>query len=180
MAQLTPSIFRDYFAGSWAGKISRNGEFQREIIFNWPKAFEKYSSLGTETGMMAPPNIGALDDTRQVAIAGWRADTGRWTQVWHNEFGGYGEIEWTSQEEINGITTVYGFGQETKQETDDLTDHILMMEMIDKDNFKYTIRSFRKGHVEILFKRIKTSEVLSELIKNQVKKVISFEELIDL
>jgi hypothetical protein len=180
MAQLTPNIFRDYFAGSWVGRITRNGEYQRKILYNWPKAFEKYSSLGIEAGRIAPPNMGALDDTRQVAIAGWRTDIRRWIQVWHNEFGGYGEIQWTSQEEINGITTIYGFAQETKQETDDLTDHILMVEMIDNDNFSYTIRSFRKGIVEISFRRVKTSEDLKELIENQVERVKGFEELIGL
>ena len=155
MAELTAKLFRDFFEGSWSGKITKNGEFQREIVFNWPKAFGKYSSLGTEEGMLVPPNRGALDDTRQVAIAGWHSDVRRWIQTWHNEFGGYGEIQWTSQELIDGKTVLYGFGHECKQESDDRTDHILMCEMIDLDNFKYTIRSFRKGLLEINFNRIK-------------------------
>lgn len=156
MAELTAKLFRDLFHGSWSGKIARNGQFQREIVFNWSKAFEMYSALGTEEGMIVPTNRGALDDTRQVAIAGWHSDINRWIQVWHNEFGGYGEIHWTSQELINEKTVLYGFGHECKQESDDRTDHILMCEIIDHDHFKYTIRSFRKGLVEIHFTRIKS------------------------
>lgn len=177
MSELSANIFRDFFGGSWSGKISKNGEFQREVVFNWPEAFGKFSALGTEDGMLVPPNRGALDDTRQVSIAGWHSDTRRWIQIWHNEFGGYGEIQWTSQKVINGITVLYGFGHESKQETDDRTNHILKCEMLDQDNFSYTIRSFRKGLVEIVFKRIKTSEELQELMKKQVKKAESFEEL---
>ena len=38
MAELTAKLFRDFFGGSWCGKITRNGEFQREVVFNWPEA----------------------------------------------------------------------------------------------------------------------------------------------
>ena len=162
------------------GKIIRNGEFQREIVFNWPVAFGKYSSLGTEAGMLVPPNRGALDDTRQVVIAGWHSDVRRWIQVWHNEFGGYGEIQWTSKEKVNGLTIIYGFGHEGKQECDDRTDHILMCKMIDQDHFNYTIRSFRKGLLEIAFKRIRSGNELNILLGKQADKAISFEEMLGL
>ena len=171
MAALTAKIFRDYFGGSWTGKITKNGEFQREIIFNWAQAFEKYSSIGTEEGLLVPPYGGVLDDTKQVAIAGWRADVRRWCHLWHNEFGGYGEIHWTSQEVVNGITVLSGFGHECKQETDDPTDHIVKCEMFDENNFKYTIRSFRKGVTEIVAKRIHTAQELSVLLEKKTSKL---------
>ena len=82
----------------------------------------------------------------------------RWFHLWHNEFGGYGEIQWTSQEVVNGVKVLYGFVHECKQESDDPTDHIIMCEMFDKDNFKYTIRSFRKGILEIVASRIRTQQ----------------------
>jgi hypothetical protein len=176
MAALTAKLFRDYFGGSWSGKITKNGEFQREIIFNWPKAFEKFSSLGTGEGLVVPSYGGVLDDTNQIAVAGWHSDTHRWVHFWHNEFGGYGEVQWTSQDVVNGITVLYGFGHESKQETDDPTDHIVMCEMIDQDNFKYTIRSFRKGVTEIVARRIRTANELNALLEKQSEKVQSFSE----
>lgn len=176
MAALTAKLFRDYFVGSWMGRITKNGEFQREIIFNWPEAFGKFSSIGTESGLIVPPHSGGLDDTRQVSIAGWRSDTRSWGGVWHNEFGGYGEVQWTSQDVVEGITVLYGFGHECKQETDDPTDHIVRCEMIDHDNFKYTIHSFRKGIVEIEARRLRTGKELNELMEKQAKKVPGFPE----
>ena len=177
MAELTGKLFRDYFGGSWSGRINKNSEFQREIVFNWPELGGKFSSLGTEPGLMVPPGPGIADDTRQVAIAGWRSDIRRWGHVWHNEFGGYGEVQWTSQDEVNGITVLFGFGHECKQESDDPTDHIVMCEIYDHDNFKYTIRSFRKGLTEIVARRIRTGNELNELLKKQAQKIISFTEI---
>jgi hypothetical protein len=176
MAELTAKLFRDYFSGSWMGRITKNGEFQREIIFNWPKAFEKFSSLGTVEGLMVPSYGGALDDTKQIAVAGWRSDMHRWVHFWHNEFGGYGEVQWTSQDVVNGITVLYGFGHECKQETDDPTEHIVMCEMLDQNNFKYTIRSFRKGVTEIVARRIRTAKELKTLMGKQTEKVKNFSE----
>jgi hypothetical protein len=176
MAELTAKLFRDYFSGSWIGRITKNGEFQREIVFNWPEAFGKFSSLGTEAGLIVPKYGGVFDDTSQIAIAGWRADSRRWCQVWHNEFGGFGEVQWTSQDVVEGIIVLYGFGHECKQETDDPTYHIVMCEMIDQDNFKYTIRSFRKGLVEIEARRIRTVKQLNTLMRKQAEKVPGFSE----
>ncbi len=180
MAELTAKFFRDIFGGSWSGIITRNGEFRRQMVFNWPELSGNYSSLGTETGLIVPPGGGVLDDTRQVAISGWRQDIRRWIHVWHNEFGGYGEIQWTSQDVVNGVQVLYGFGHECKQESDDPTDHIIMCELIDQDNFKYTIRSFRKGLLEINASRIRTSKELSELLEKQAKGIIPFAELCEL
>ena len=78
MAELTAKLFRDYFGGSWSGRITKNADFQREIVFNWPQLCGKFSSLATETGLMAPPQSGAIDDTNQVSIASWHSDIRRW------------------------------------------------------------------------------------------------------
>ena len=145
--------------------------FQREIVFNWPEAFGKYSSLGNEEGLLVPHSTGALDNTRQVAVAGWRSDVRRWVHTWHNEFGGFGELQWTSQEEVEGITVLHGFIHECKQEGDDPTTHVAKCEMFDQNNFKYTINSFRKGLTEIVARRIKTAEELKKSMKKtQFKK----------
>jgi hypothetical protein len=180
MAELTAKLFRDYFGGSWSGRITKNGEFQREVIFNWPKAFGMFSSIGTEAGMIVPPGLGVQDNTRQVAISGWRSDTRRWYSYWHNEFGGYGELQWISQEEVNGVTVLHGSLHECKQESDDPTDHIALCEMYDHNNFKYTIRSFRKGILEIVAKRIRTAKELNALLEKQALTAISFAELTEL
>jgi len=177
MAELTAKLFRDYFGGSWSGKITKNGEFQREIIFNWPEAFEKFTSLGTEAGKLVPPYTGILDNTKQVVVSGWRNDLCRWSHVWHNEFGGYGELQWTSREEKNEVTVIYGFGHECKQETDDVTDHIAKCEMFDQDNFKITMQSFKKGITEIDAKRIRTARELNDLLEKQVVDIKNIAEL---
>lgn len=177
MAALTAKLFRDYFGGSWSCKVTKNGEFQREIIFNWPYAFGKYSSLGTVEGLVVPDGSGVLDNTSQIAIAGWRSDIQRWCYTWHNEFGGSGELQWTSQDEINQVSILYGFVHECKQEGDDPTEHIAMCEMYNMDNFKYTIQSFRKGLLEIDAERIRNASELNEIIEYQRKTGIIFSNL---
>ena len=177
MAILTAKLFRDYFGGSWSGKITKNGEFQRDVIFNWPQSYGKFSSLGAEAGLLVPPGIGVLDDTRQIAIAGWRSDIHRWCYTWHNEFGGSGELQWTSQEEKKGVTILYGFVHECKQESDDPTEHIVMCEMFNQNKFRYTLRSFRKGLLEIVATRINTAKKLQALLEKQANKIISFAEI---
>jgi hypothetical protein len=52
-----------------------------------------------------------------------------------------------------------------------------MCEFYDTDNFKYTIRSFRKGLLEIVAKRIRTGMELNELLAKQVDGIVGFEEL---
>jgi len=178
MAELTAKLFRDYFGGSWSGRISKNGEFQRVITFNWPEAFGMFSSFGTEAGLIVPPNSNIHDDTRQIAIAGWRSDDRIWYTVWHNEFGGYGELKWKSQEVVDGLTIIYGSLHECKQEGDDPTDHIMICELQDHDNFRYIIRSFRKGEIEIVAKRIRTGKELNAMLEKQSNTAISFAELL--
>ena len=177
MSELNANIFRDYFGGSWSGRISKNGDFQREVVFNWAVAFDKFSALGPEEGLAAVPNVGVLDDTKQISVSGWRSDLRRWVNVWHNEFGGYGELHWTSMNEIEGTTVLYGFVHECKQETDDPTDHIVMCEMYNQDKFKYTINSFKKGLTEIIATRIRTRDELKEIMEKQTHVVSGFTEL---
>jgi hypothetical protein len=177
MPSLTAQLFRDYFGGSWSGKITKNGEYQREIIFNWPELTGKFSSLGTEPGLIVPQGAGVLDDTMQVSVSGWRSDTLQWVHVWHNEFGGYGTIKWTSQDVVDGNTVIYGVAHECKQETDKPTEHIVKCEIFDQDNFKYTINSFRKGLLEIEARRIRTAAELNALLKRQAETALSFAEL---
>jgi hypothetical protein len=177
MAELTAKLFRDYFGGSWCGKVSKNGEFQREVVFNWPKAFGTFSCFGTGEGLVVPPGLCVQDNTRQVAISGWRSDTRRWCTHWYNEFGGYGELQWISQDEVNGVTVLHGSLHECKQETDDPTDHSAICEIYDQANFKYTISSFRKGLVEIVARRIRTAKELNTLLEKQAETIVSFAEL---
>lgn len=160
MAELTANLIRNYFGGSWLAKISRNGEYLREIEFNWPQAFGPHISFGTEEGLRVPSGGGFHDNTMKVIVSGWRRDVRRWCISWYNEFGGYGEMQWTTHEMVNGVNFLYGFGHECKQESDDLTNHIISCEMTDQDNFKYTLRSFKKGTIEIQAKRIRTGKEL--------------------
>ena len=81
---------------------------------------------------------------------------------------------------VNNITILYGFCHECKQETDDPTDHIIRCELIDQDNFRYTLQSFRKGIVEIDARRIRTAKELNALLEKQAITAISFAELIEL
>jgi hypothetical protein len=177
MAELTAKLFRDYFGGSWLARITKNGEFQREIVFNWPQLSGKFSSLGTEAGLI-PPGGGIIDDTKQVFVAGWRSDSHSWHCLWHNEFGGYGEMKWTSMEMKNGNLVLYGSVHECKQESDDPTEHIAMCEMFDSDHFKYTIQSERKGILEIDSRRVRTARELSVMMEAQSKKVKSLNKFV--
>jgi hypothetical protein len=78
---------------------------------------------------------------------------------------------------VDGVTTIYGSLHECKQETDDPTDHIAICEIYDKDNFKYTLQSHRKGVIEIAARRIRTGKELKELLEKQAYKVIRFLDL---
>jgi hypothetical protein len=131
-----------------------------------------HTALGIPPGIVAPENMGILDDTLQASVAGWRGDIKRWCCMWYNEFGGYGDLQWTSQEIVNNVTVLYGSIHECKQESDDSTDHIVKCEIIDNDHFKYTIKSFRKGLLEIDAKRIEIGAELNERLDRNSKKAI--------
>ena len=175
MAELTANLFREYFAGSWLAQVFRNSEYLRDIEFNWPQAFGSYSAIGSEEGSKVPSGGGFHDNSNKITVAGWRQDTKRWCISWYNEFGGYGEMQWASQEILDGVMILYGFGHECKQESDDLTHHIISCEIKDQENFKYTIRSFKKGLIEIKAKRMRTSEELKTMIKKNDKSIYPFQ-----
>lgn len=177
MAELTAKLFRGYFGGSWLGKITKNGEFQREVLFNWPIAFEEFSAIGPEAGLKVPPGAGFHDDTSKVYISGWREDLKRWCMTWYNEFGGYGNTQFTSQGQVNGKTVIYGICTDCKQESDDPTNHIVLCEIKDEHNFKYTIKSFKKGLVEIEARRIRTAKELKYLMQEQNNTLESFTKI---
>lgn len=165
MAELDAKLFRDYFGGSWLGRMKRDGVYLRDIVFNWPRAFEVFSAIGTEEHLMVPEGTGFYDDSRSVIVSGWRHDLNRWSISWYNEYGGYGEMHWTSCELLDGKHVLYGYGHECKQETDETTDHIIKCEMIDQDHFKYTLQSFKKGRIEIRAERTRTAEQLKEQMR---------------
>ena len=180
MAELTAKLFRDIFGGSWSAKITKNGEFNREVVFNWPELSGNNPCIGTEPGLIVPRGTGVLDDTRQVSVSGWRHDIRRWSHVWHNEFGGYGEIQWTSWEIVNGISVLYGVCHECKQESDDPIDHIVKCEILDNDSFRYTLQSYMKGILEISARRIRTAKELNKLLEKQAGTAKNFSELLTL
>jgi len=166
-SELTAILFRDYFGGRWLGKVFKNGQFQRDIVFNWPSAFGEYSSIGTEEGFKVLSGGGFFDDTNKVAISGWQPGTKRWVCSWFNKFGGYGEIQWRSQDIVNNVKVLYGIMHECKQESETPTEHIIFCEMFDLNKFKFTINSFEKGVIEINANRIKTAKELHTIMKEQ-------------
>ena len=99
--------------------------------------------------------------------------------TWFNEFGGYGETQWVSQEIINGVTVIYGYCNECKQESDDITNHIVLCEITDQDNFKYAINSFKKGLVEIEARRFRTAKKLKSLMQQEDNAIEMFTESIN-
>ena len=170
MAELNAKLFRDFFGGSWHATVYATpiGETKerlaREVVFNWPSPYGEKSCLGSPAGWIAPPGGGVQDDTPQVGMAGWRCDIKRWCDPWFNVYGGYGELQWTSQAVVNGKTVVYGFVHECKKEGDDPCDHIAKCEIIGQDNFVYTITSFLKGTLRITGKRLRTAEELNKIL----------------
>jgi hypothetical protein len=60
---------------------------------------------------------------------------------------------------------------------DDLTNHIASCEMFDHDNFTYTIRSFRKGVLQIEARQIRTGKELNALLEKQANTAVSFVEI---
>ena len=79
---------------------------------------------------------------------------------------------------MNGITIIYGSLHECKQEGDDPTDHAVMCEIMDKDRFRYTLQSFRKGILEIDATRIRTAKELHALLEKQAGTAKNFSELL--
>ena len=107
------------------------------------------------------PGLGTPDVPVQAAIAGWHSDIDAWCDRWYNEFGGYGELCWTSQGVVNGVKVLFGTVHECEKEGDDPADYIAMCELSDQDNFKYTIQSYTKGILEVEGVRVRTPKKLA-------------------
>ena len=161
MAELTEKLIREYFKGSWSGKVFINGGFTHEIAFNWTEESIQYSVPNIKLEWrLVTDGINKSDKNNRI-IAIWRSDKCTWINIWNNESGGFSELRWTSQEEVNGITVLYGFLHERKTDKEIPTEHIAMCELQDKQNFKYTILSYRKGILEMVAKRTGISDEMN-------------------
>lgn len=173
MAELTTKLVRDYFAGSWTCQVFINGELNHELEFKWTE----------ESGICSVPRVKLdwwlLSDRQdneekcnQIVVA-WRSDKRSWVNMWYNESGGYSEQQWTSQEEVNGVTVLYGSLRERTTNGGLPTEHIAMCELTDQNNFKYTILSYRKGILEMLAKRNLTPDEMNTITEKQAEKANS-------
>ncbi len=159
MAGISAKLVSDYFKGSWSGKVFINGEFINEIIFNWTEESDRYSvpNVKLEWKLLSESGNKTKKDNRIIAV--WRSDKSSWVIMWYNESGEYNELQWTSQEEVNGITVLFGFLRERNTEGKLPTEHIAMCELNNQSSFKYTILSYRKGILEMNAKRTGTARV---------------------
>lgn len=153
MVELTAKLIRDYFKGSWLGKVSINGDFINENIFNWTEESDQYPvpNVKLEWKLLSESGNKAKKDNQIFSV--WRSDKSSWVNIWYNESGGYNELHWTSQEEVNGMTVLFGFLRERTNDSKLPTEYIAMCELNNQNSFKYTILSFRKGILEINAKR---------------------------
>lgn len=156
MAELNAKLLRDYFKGSWACTTYKNGELVREKAVDFKESPDKPCGTGATAFRILALGFASVDEQDQLAIAGWHSDINRWCDRCYNEFGGYSELNWTSQGEINGVTVLYGTVHVCEKEGDDPADYIAMCELLDQDHFRYTIQSYRKGIVEITANRVST------------------------
>jgi len=173
MAELTTKLVRDYFKGSWSGKVFINGEFTNEIIFTWTEESEQYSVPNVKLHWKIMSDKLNIEEKDNRIISVWRSDKHSWVNMWYNKSGGYSEQQWTSQEEVNGITVMYGSLRERATEGGLPTEHIAMCELIDQNNFKYTILSYRKGILEMIAKRTSTENEMISFSEKQAEKANS-------
>jgi hypothetical protein len=153
MAELTTKLVREFFAGSWSCQVFINGELNHEIEFNCTEESGKFSVPRVKLEYWLLTNNGKKEEKSNQIIVAWRSDKHSWVNMWYNESGGYNELQWTSQEKINGNTVLYGYFRERNTEGELPTEHIAMCELLDQENFKYTILSYRKGILEMSAKR---------------------------
>ena len=90
MAALDVKFIRESLAGRWDVAIKANGKPVGNTIMDWPDAFGL--CLGVEPGKFVPAEVSVDANVRQIAMAGWRSDVGRWFGHWYNDKGGYGEL----------------------------------------------------------------------------------------
>jgi len=172
VAELDAKLIRDYFGGRWTCTTYKNGELVRENAVEIKGSPEKPGGIGEIAFGMLALGFASVDEHDQLAIAGWHSDINRWCDRCYNEAGGYSEHSWTSQGEINGVTVLYGTVHVCEKEGDDPADYIAMCELLDRDNFKYTIQSYKKGIVEIVANRVSPAgKVIDMREHNRVAKV---------
>jgi len=157
MAELTTKLVREFFAGSWSCQVFINGELNHEIEFNCTEESGKFSVPRVKLEYWLLTNNGKKEEKSNQIIVAWRSDKHSWVNMWHNESSGYSEQQWTSQEQVNGITVLYGSLRERLTDDGLPTEHIAMCELLDQNSFKYTILSYRKGILEMKAKRIGTT-----------------------
>ncbi len=173
MAAITAKLVRDYFKGSWSGKVFINGEFTNEIIFTWTEESEQYSVPNVKLDWKIMSDKLNIEEKDNRIIAVWRSDKSSWVNMWYNESGGYNELQWTSQEKLNGNTVLYGYLREINTEGEFPTEHIAMCELLDQEKFKYTILSYRKGILEMNAKRPSTENEMIAFSEKQAEKANS-------
>ncbi|MBK9528478.1 MAG: hypothetical protein IPO41_09215 [Acidobacteria bacterium] len=166
MAELNAKLIRDYFGGRWSCTTYKNGELVRENAVDIKGSPERPGGIGEIAFGILALGFASVDEHDQLAIAGWHSDINRWCDRCYNEAGGYSEHSWTSQGEINGVTVLYGTVHVCEKEGDDPADYIAMCELLDQDNFRYTIQSYQKGIVEIVANRVTTGEALVDIREN--------------
>jgi hypothetical protein len=173
MAELTTKLVRDYFAGSWSCQVFINGELDHEIEFKWTEEYSKYSVPRIKLDWWHLSDRKNKEEKNNHIIVAWRSDTRSWVNMWYNESGGYNELRWTSQEEVNGVTVLYGSLRERTSDGGLPTEHIAMCELTGKNNFKYTILSYRKGILEMVAKRTVTPDDMNTITEKQAEKANS-------
>jgi hypothetical protein len=167
MAELTTKLVRDYFAGSWSCQVFINGELNHELEFNWAEESDKYSVPAIKLEWRWLPGSGDKEEKNNQVIVAWRSDKRSWVNMWYNASGGYSELQWTSQEVVNGITVLYGSLRERTSDGGLPTEHIAMCELNDQNNFKYTILSYRKGILEMVAKRNEIDQEMNAIAEEQ-------------
>lgn len=167
MAELTTKLVRDYFAGSWSCQVFINGELKHELEFNWTEELSKCSVPRLKVEWWLLTDNGEKEEKSNQVVLAWRGDKRSWVNMWYNESGGYSEQQWTSQEEVNGITVLYGSLRERTTDGGLPTEHIAMCELTDQNSFKYTILSYRKGILEMVAKRTCTDEKANRIAEKQ-------------
>lgn len=172
MAELTSKLVSDYFAGTWICKVYINGELKYDLELRFTEESGKYSVHGVKLNFWFSTVNGDKGENKQI-IVNWRSDKLSWVNMWYNESGGYSEQQWTSQEEVNGITVLYGSLRERTAEGGLPTEHIAMCELKDENNFKYTILSYRKGILEMVAKRTGTVREINVIQAKRDETVIS-------
>ena len=165
MADITSKLVSDYFAVNWTCEIFINGEHQNNLEFICEEESSKSAVPRVNlTWCLLSENHNKVAKDNQIMVV-WRSDLRCWVNMWYNESGGYNELQWTSQEEVNGRTVLYGYLLERLSDGGAPTEHIAMCELNSQNSFKYTILSNRKGILKLMAKRTGGLYVMNSIAK---------------